>query len=307
MDHQIAHSTRESVWAVAKRQHGVVSRGQLLELGLCADAITHRLAKGRLHSVWRGVYALGRPELSQHGRWMAAVLSCGPEAVLSHSSAADLWEIRSGRGRQLEVSVPLPSQRRRPGILVHRRKALGAAETTTCDHIPVTNPICTLVDIAPGLSRAELEAAVNSADRLGLVNPEALRTALDGMLRLPGVASLRYVLDRRTFTLTDSELERRFLPLARSAGLPLPETGRRVNGFKVDFHWPDLGLVVETDGLRYHRTPAQQARDRLRDQTHAANGLTPLRFTRAQVVFEAEHVATTLSAVAARLAARRGR
>ena len=99
----------------------------------------------------------------------------------------------------------------------------------------------------------------------------------------PGAAHLRSTLDHRTFTLTDSQLERRFLPLARKADLPLPETQQWVNGFKVDFYWPDLGLVVETDGLTYHRTPAQQAADRLRDQTHTAAGLTPLRFTRAQV------------------------
>lgn len=307
MGTQIANSTRSRIWALAQRQHGVVSRGQLLELGLSAQSIKHRTAKGRLHPVWRGVYALGRPELGQHGRWMAAVLSCGSEAVLSHSGAAELWEIRTGGGRLVEVSVPFPLQRRRPGILVHRRKSLGAEDVTARDCIPVTNPVCTLVDIAPGLSRAELEAAVNSADRLDLVNPEALRAALDGMYPRPGIAVMQRLLDRRTFTLTDSELERRFLPLARKAGLPQPQTGQVVRGFKVDFYWPDLGLVVETDGLRYHRTAAQQARDRLRDQTHTADGLTPLRFTRAQVVFEAEHVAATLTAVAARLAAHQDR
>jgi very-short-patch-repair endonuclease len=112
---------------------------------------------------------------------------------------------------------------------------------------------------------------------------------------------LREVLDRRTFTLTDSELERRFLPIVRRTGLSLPRTGHHLNGFKVDFYWPDLGLVVETDGLRYHRTPAQQSRDRLRDQAHAAAGLTPLRFTHAQVRYEPRHVQATLEAVARRL------
>lgn len=113
---------------------------------------------------------------------------------------------------------------------------------------------------------------------------------------------MRAILDRHTFVLTDSELERRFLPLVRRVGLPLPHTGRYVNGWKVDFFWPDLGLVVETDGLTYHRTPAEQARDRLRDQTHSAAGLTPLRFTHWQVALEAQHVKATLGAVAARLA-----
>jgi very-short-patch-repair endonuclease len=161
-----------------------------------------------------------------------------------------------------------------------------------------------LVDIAARLNQPQLEAAINRADKRGLVDPETLRSALDRWPRVPGVAVLRKTLDRRTFTLTDSELERRFLPIARAAGLPQPQTGREVNGFKVDFYWPDLGLVVETDGLRYHRTPAQQAKDRLRDQAHTAAGLTPLRFTHAQVRFEPGHVRATLAAVARRLGAR---
>jgi len=114
---------------------------------------------------------------------------------------------------------------------------------------------------------------------------------------------LRETLDRRTFTLTDSELERRFLAIVRQAGLSLPQTGRRVTGFKVDFYWPDIGLVVETDGLRYHRTPAQQAGDRVRDQVHATAGLTPLRFAHAQVRFESGYVPATVAAVARRLRA----
>jgi len=115
------------------------------------------------------------------------------------------------------------------------------------------------------------------------------------------VRRLRELLDQRTFRLTDSELERRFLRLVGDAGLPMPLTGKQLNGFKVDFYWPHLGLVVETDGLRYHRTPAQQARDRLRDQAHLAAGLTPLRFTHKQVRYEPGYVRLTLLAVADRL------
>jgi very-short-patch-repair endonuclease len=153
------------------------------------------------------------------------------------------------------------------------------------------------------LDREPLEAAINEADKLDLCDPERLRAALDDAKGHPGVRALRTVLDRRTFTLTDSELERRFLRIARGLGLSLPETGVYVNGFRVDFYWPDLGLVVETDGLRFHRTPAQQARDRVRDQAHTAAGLTPLRFTRAQVRFQPAYVGETLAAVASRLGA----
>jgi len=115
------------------------------------------------------------------------------------------------------------------------------------------------------------------------------------------VVQLRRTLDRRTYTMTDTQLERRFLPIARRAGLPKPRTQEWINGFKVDFWWPELGLVVETDGLRYHRTPAGQALDRLKDQTHAATGLTPLRFTRAQVRYEPARVQAVLGDVAHRL------
>jgi very-short-patch-repair endonuclease len=112
---------------------------------------------------------------------------------------------------------------------------------------------------------------------------------------------LRDVLDRATFALTDSELERWFLAIAHRAGLPKPLTQQRVNGYRVDFFWPDLGLVVETDGLRYHRTATQQQSDRIRDQAHSAAGLTPLRFTHAQVMFEPAEVARVLESVHRRL------
>jgi very-short-patch-repair endonuclease len=212
-----------------------------------------------------------------------------------------LWGIGNRQDGSIEISVPVPSHPRPPGVVVHRREVLTSTDVVRRHGIPVTTVVCTLVDLATRLGADSLDAAVNEADKLGLIPAHALPTALSRLGRRRGVAILRRTLDRRTFTLTDSHLERRFLPLIRKAGLPQPETGRRVNGFKVDFYWPDLGLVVETDGLRYHRTPAQQARDRVRDQIHAAAGLTPLRFTRAQVAFEPHHVQATLTAVARRL------
>jgi very-short-patch-repair endonuclease len=264
-------------------------------------AIYHRIAKGRLHRVMRGVYAVGRPQLTRYGRWMAAVLRCGPGAVLSHESAAALWGIGAERRGKIEVSAPAHVARRSPGIVLHRRSTLAPGEVTRRHRIPVTTPVATLIDIAACLGRDQLETAINEADKLGLVGPEALRSAIDSAIPRPGVAALREILDRRTFTRTDSWLERRFLPIARRAGLPPPLTQQWVNGFKVDFYWPDLGLVVETDGLRTHRTPAEQARDRIRDQVHTAAGLTPLRFTHAQVGFEPQHVRASLSAVSDRL------
>jgi very-short-patch-repair endonuclease len=173
---------------------------------------------------------------------------------------------------------------------------------TTEYRIPVTTPVQTLIDMALRLDRGGVERMINEADKYNLTHPPQLRDALEGRSGEAGVARLRLILDRRTFRLTKEELERRFLPLARKAGLPVPLTGQWVNEFEVDFYWPDLGLVVETDGLRYHRTPAEQARDRLRDQTHTAAGLTPLRFTHEQVRYEPDHVLRILAQTASRLA-----
>lgn len=290
----------EEVVALGARQHWVLTREQLLGAGLSPGAVRHLVSARRLYPVRRGIYAVGRPRLSPHGLWMAAVLSCGDRAVLSGPSAAMLWQLVRFRRAAIEVSIPPASARRPRGVIVGRRLIDGRDRVANAG-IPVTSPARTLLDLATGLARDPLEAAINEADRRDLIDPEALRAELARFAGLPGVRALRDVLDRRTFTLSDSELERRFRPIARRAGLPLPKTGRRVNGFQVDFFWPDLRLVVETDGLRYHRTPAQQARDRLRDQAHAAAGLTPLRFTRAQVRYEQAHVEAVLAAVANRL------
>lgn len=283
------------------RQHGVVSRDQLLALGFSEHAIWHRLKRGSLHPVRRGIYAVGRPELTSDGQWMAAVLACGPTAVLSHESAAALWGIDAGTMDVIDVSVPAGIDRRPAGLAVHRRTALCPNDMTRHRAIPVTTPTCTLVDLAARVERSRLERAINEADKRNLTNPESLRATIVSMPRRPGIAVLRAVLDRDTFALTDSELERRFLPIARRAGLPQPRTGAYVNGFKVDFYWPELGLVVETDGLRYHRTPDAQARDRRRDQAHAAAGITALRFTHAQVTRQPNHVEHTLAAVVRRI------
>jgi very-short-patch-repair endonuclease len=296
-----AQGAGADVWRLAARQHGIVTRAQLLGLGLTSRMIEVRIATGRLHPVWRGTYAVGRPGVSRQGIWMAAVLTCGSGSALSHESAGALWRICAERCPDVEVSIPVRRRVSRAGILVHRRAWLDDGQVTTRHGIPVTTPICTLVDLATRLTDDPLEAAINEADKLDLVHPEELRVAIDRYPGVPGAGVLARLLDRRTFATTDSVLERRFLAIVRRAGLPKPETGRRVNGFKVDFYWPELGLVVETDGLRYHRTPAQQAKDHSRDRAHATAGLTSLRFSHADVTFDPGVVEATLTAVVGRL------
>jgi hypothetical protein len=304
MGSKSVHSSRGArVWALATRQHGVVARSQLLELGLHSQAINHRLERGRLHATrWRGVYAVGRPRLTRHGVLMAAVLAGGPGAVLSHRSAAELWGLWESMASAIEISVPARRRPRRAGITVHRRTGLSQQDITTHRGVPVTTPIQTLIDLATCSTRDEVEETINAADKLQLTDPETLRTAVGERGREVGTAILRELLDRRTFVLTESRLERLFLPIARRAGLPPPLTQQWINGYRVDFYWPDLGLVVETDGLRYHRTPQQQNADRWRDQAHTAAGLTAMRFSHAQVRYEPGHVEAVLSRTASRLA-----
>lgn len=297
-------------WELVRRQHGVLTRRQLIELGLSDDAIRHRLARGRLHPVFRGVYSVGRPEVNGRGRWMAAVLACGPDALLSHRSAASLLKIRRARaGEPLEVAVPANVRRRPRGIRVYRRAIPGrgavapAVSWGEVGGIPVAGPAVVLVDLASCLPTGQLEAAVNEADHLNLVDPEALREAVNYLPRRPGVRRLRELLDRTGHALTSTALERRFLPLALEAGLPLPTTQKLLGPHRVDFYWESLGLVVETDSLRYHRTAFKQAADKRRDNRNSQAGLLTLRFTHGQVRFEPDYVKAELRRVAAALAA----
>jgi very-short-patch-repair endonuclease len=184
---------------------------------------------------------------------------------------------------------------------VHRRLDLGEEHQRWVDGLPVTDPVSTLVDVTGGSSQTALMQMIREADRLDLVDPVSLRVALDSCGPRPGVGRLRSLLDSETFSLTDSELEWRFLRLVRAAGLPMPRTQVWLNGFRVDFYWPELGLVVETDGLRYHRTASQQQTDRLRDQAHTVAGLTHLRFTAAQIRHQPQRTMKTLAAVVSRL------
>ncbi len=232
---------------------------------------------------------------------MAAVLACGEGACLSHRSAGALYGICEERNGVIEVSVRGTSEPRRNGLRVRTRPALPRQEVGTLNGIPVTSPVQTMIDLATELPRPRLERAINEADKREVIDAEILREALDERAGEQGVRPLRTLLDRETFVLSDEELERLFLPIALSSGLPLPKTKEIVNGYEVDFFWPELGLVVETDGRRYHRTPLAQGRDIERDQTHTASGLTPLRFTHHQVKYRPEHVRRILTETASRL------
>ena len=231
---------------------------------------------------------------------MAAVLACGEAAALSHWDAAGLYEIVARVRTPIDVSIPLRACRSVDGVAVHRRVLL-QHEITEHRGIPVTTVPVVLTDLAATVRRGPLEGFINQADILGLTTPPGLRDALDEMPQRAGRKPLRETLDRATFRFTRSELERAFIPLALRAGLSRPETCVEVNGFEVDFYWPALDLVVEADSLTYHRTPQQQAKDRRRDQAHAAAETERLRFTHSQIRHEPDYVVELLAKVARRL------
>ncbi len=285
----------------------MIARRQLLELGVGARRIERRIASGRLHPVWRGVYAVGRPQLGRLGRWMGASLACGDGAVLSHGSAAALWGFGVESPGLIDVSLPPGRSARLREIRTHRRAQLRPAAVAAHKGIPVTSPVQTLIDEATRLSPGQLEREVNEADKLDRVRADALHAALDEHRGEPGVLALRALLDPLSFRLSDSELERIFWPLARAAGLSAPETKAWVNGYEVDFFWPELGIVVETDGLRYHRTASQQRRGLERDQAHLAAGMLPLRFSHWQVKHDGKHVRDVLRRTARRVEEEQGR
>jgi very-short-patch-repair endonuclease len=290
-----------AIWKLVTRQHGVIARWQLLEMGLSKRRIERRIDSGRLYPVWRGVYAVGRPQLDRYGNWMAATLACGPTAVLSHSSAALLWGFGSARGGPIEVTVLRASPRCRRGIRVHRRPTLRPEDLATHEGIPVTSAVHTLIDEAGRLTRPRLERAVNEADKLDRVKVDELHAVLTHYRGVPGSRALLELLDPLTFRLSDSKLEQAMRERSDAAGLPTPETKARVNGYEVDFFWPELGIVVEADGLRYHRTPLQQRRGLERDQAHTASGLRPLRFSHWQIAFEPSYVQRILRETVAAL------
>jgi very-short-patch-repair endonuclease len=255
---------------LAANQHGVVSLEQLRDIGISSHAIAHRVRTGRLHRLHRGVYAVGHARLTNEGRWKAAVLAIGPDAVLSHRSAAALWGLLPTQPSHPEVTVPgHGGRRRRKRIRLHRSTSLHPADTTLRMGIPVTTPVRTLADLRRCTSEDEFRAAHRQAElrgyRLGERHGEGPE-------------------------LTRSELERRFLRLCSRHGLSPPEVNVRIGNYLVDFLWRDARLIVETDGYRYHRGRAAFEYDYRRQARLIAAGFEVLRFTWSQVVDEPREV-----------------
>ena len=269
-----SHRPDRAIARLASRQHGLVTSAQLREAGLSSAAISKRVARERLHRLHRGVYSVGFAAESLEAKWMAAVLACGHSAVLSHRSAAVLWELLRPMEGPVEVSVRTQSGRgARRGIRLHRRAALSSEAVTLRNLIPVTTPAQTIEDlrrvVSPSLQRRALRQA------------EVRRLTLGPIGRG----------DR-----TRSELERRFLDLCRRNRIAAPLVNVRIGRWTVDFLWPEQRLVVETDSWRFHAGSVAFEDDHARDVDLRRRGYAVHRFSERQIRQEEAVVAADVAA-----------
>jgi very-short-patch-repair endonuclease len=274
------------VLRIAEAQNGVIDDDQLRALGMTRDTITARRRAGRLVVLHRGVYALGHRALRPEGRWLAAVRAYGSGAVLSHRSAARLWDIRPYGGR-VEVTVPTHSGlKQRDGTLLHRSNDLPADELATVDGIPTTAVARTLLDLAAVVPAHHLRRAVEAAEQRQLFDLRAVERTLQAHPRRPGrpalVALLSDVRDHG-LTRTRSDIEAAMLQLCLDHNLPRPEVNHYKNGREVDFRWPAQDLLVEVDGWTTHNTRAAFTADRRRDRAALREGTRAARFTATEV------------------------
>ena len=273
---------------LARRQHGVVGRAQLVALGVSESAIEGRVKRGRLHRVHRGVYAVGHLNLTRNSRFMAGVLACGDKAALSHFSAAVLWGMLGGDGK---IHVTAPTGGKRPGLVIHRA-ALDENEVTKLAGIPVTTPARALIDLADVAPQRTLERAIDEAEYLRLDC-----TGLEPRHGRRGSGRLSSVLAVHTAgsTRTRSELEEMFIKLCDNHDLPRPRVNAQIEGYECDFVWPEQRLIVETDGSAAHAGERRRARDLERDAELVAAGWRVIRVTYERLMREPERVAEQIA------------
>ncbi len=285
--------------ALAARQWGVVSRGQLLDAGVPRTTIGDRVRSGRLIPLHPGVYAVGHARLRREGRWLAAVLAVGPGAVLSHRDAAGLHDLRPANHARIDVTT-VGRARSSAKIQVHRTRSLDPADTTTVHGIPTTTVARTLVDLAGlRLPHDHLTRAIKEAERRRAFDLTAVQAAMARTRGRTGRghrALQRAIEECAAFERhhTRSPLEDAFLRLVRSNGLPLPSTNALVQGYQVDAVWRAQRVAVELDGWTDHQTRRAFETDRARDAALTAAGWRVVRFTLRQVNDRPDHVLSTL-------------
>ncbi|MFN8111822.1 MAG: type IV toxin-antitoxin system AbiEi family antitoxin domain-containing protein [Solirubrobacterales bacterium] len=272
---------------VAKQQLGLIRNDQLAAIGLSGAAVRKRSNAGRLYRVHHGVYSLAPPPLTRHQIWLAAVLACGPEALLSREPSAILQGFLQSGTLLPHVTVPDGAGRSREGITVHR-SLVDTRDRRRVQGIPCTSADRVLVDLAPACDSIELETLLVAAESLGLVKRGRLgelvaeREGRPGMRRLADLLALEPGIAR-------SWPEVHFLPVCFLAGVPHPLQNHPIpvagepRPLVVDFAWPEIGLVVELDSQRFHGDWASAMRDRERDQLLALAGWDCHRFVRGVV------------------------
>lgn len=263
---------------LAGQQHGVVSTAQLFELGHSKASISRQVDAGRLHPLHRGAFAVGHVGISRHGECLAAVLSCGEGALLSHRSAAWLWGLTKRFAAPIEVTAASP-RRTREAIRVHSAEALTAVDRDRSDGVPVTAVPRTLLDFA-AVDPHYLGFALDNGHRLGLIDLVAIDALITRSRGFRGVARLRTAMKLHCGpALTRSGLERRFLDLVRRAGLPQPRTNFFIEGYELDAYWPDERFAVELDTYDYHGSPRAFEADRIRQENLKLAGIELVRIT----------------------------
>jgi len=275
---------------LATKQWGVVGRQQLLDCGLSSTGIKRRIARGQLHHIHPGVYALGHRRIPTAGLCVAALLHGGSSAVLSHLTAAWWWGLIETEPHTIDVSSA-GHARSAAAVRVHRPRKL----QTACHRgLPVTPVVRTLRDVAFLLPARRTRRAMSVADYKRLLDLVAAQRQL-GRGR-PGAAALRRELERfdPNRGLTRSPLEDEFIEVCELHGLPLPLLNAKVGDFTVDALWPELHVAVELDGGQAHGTPAAVAADRARDLYLRDAGYQVLRYSWDQIIHEPERVVADL-------------
>jgi hypothetical protein len=238
------------------------------------------VAAGRIHRLYRGVYALGHRSLAPRGRLLAAVYACGEGAVASHEDAAWLWGLSRRRGRYFHATVA-HARKGPPGVKLHCVRALHPDDTATVEGIPTTSVPRTLTDLGASLSELQLRRTFEEADRRGLLDAAAVQRACERGRGRKGVKCARIALaDYQPDTpKTRSELEIEFLEFCRANGIPEPSVNLWIDGQEVDMAWPDKRVVVELDSYEFHKTRAAFERDRVRSAELEVARWRPIRVT----------------------------
>ncbi len=263
---------------IAERQHGIVTTRQLEMAGIHRSTVAERAARGSLHRLYRGVYAVGHKGLGLTGQWMAAVLVCGEDAVLSHMSAAALWKLLRPEDGPIDVSIPTSAGRaRHRGVRIHRCKSLAEGSVSSLSGgLGQTRHAAPLVTVRHGIPVTSVARTIDDLRRTA--PPHLVRRAQ----RQAELA--RYALSPRTVRRgTRSDLEDEFLAFLRRHRLPLPEVNVKLGRYEVDFLWRRERLVVETDFYDYHRGSVSFEDDHQRDLELRRQGYTVHRYTGAQL------------------------